>query len=292
MSNIDSRAGRRDRLARANLYLVTDARRHIDPGFGELARFADVALAAGVDIIQLRDKGSAGERELGAMEAAEELAALAAEIGVYISAGIAEDDRGIHYNTQFLVGPEGPIGKQRKIHLSRDEYFYFRAGTLLPVLETPLARIGTMICFDMQFPETARCLAVGGAEIILAPHAARSGVWADEAARRLAVARQKQSWTMTLAARAHDNGTFVLACNTAGRSAEDLDGVEANHAGGCLAFDPYGQRIAESQSEDVCEEIVLVRLDGELVARRRREPCFNLQTRRPEVYGALVEPTA
>lgn len=220
------------------------------------------------------------------------LAALAAEIGVYISAGIAEDDRGIHYNTQFLVGPEGPIGKQRKIHLSRDEYFYFRAGTLLPVLETPLARIGTMICFDMQFPETARCLAVGGAEIILAPHAARSGVWADEAARRLAVARQKQSWTMTLAARAHDNGTFVLACNTAGRSAEDLDGVEANHAGGCLAFDPYGQRIAESQSEDVCEEIVLVRLDGELVARRRREPCFNLQTRRPEVYGALVEPTA
>lgn len=42
------------------------------------------------------------------------LAALAAEIGVYISAGIAEDDRGIHYNTQFLVGPEGPIGKQRK----------------------------------------------------------------------------------------------------------------------------------------------------------------------------------
>lgn len=77
MPNFDSRAGRRERLARANLYLVTDARRHIDPGFGELARFADAALAAGVGIIQLRDKGSAGERELGAMEAAEELAALA-----------------------------------------------------------------------------------------------------------------------------------------------------------------------------------------------------------------------
>ena len=73
----EGRANRRSALAGAALYLVTDARRHIDPGFGELARFADAALAAGVDIIQLRDKGSAGERELGAMEAAEELAALA-----------------------------------------------------------------------------------------------------------------------------------------------------------------------------------------------------------------------
>ncbi len=59
------------------MYLVTDARRHIDPEFGELRRFAGVALAAGVDVIQLRDKGSAGEKELGAMEAAEELRALA-----------------------------------------------------------------------------------------------------------------------------------------------------------------------------------------------------------------------
>ncbi|MFD5868595.1 thiamine phosphate synthase [Corynebacterium sp. NPDC060344] len=73
----EGRAARRAQLADAALYLVTDARRHIDPGFGELARFADAALASGVDVIQLRDKGSAGERELGAMEAAEELAALA-----------------------------------------------------------------------------------------------------------------------------------------------------------------------------------------------------------------------
>ena len=95
MPKIVSRAGRRDRLARANLYLVTDARRHIDPGFGELARFADVALAAGVDIIQLRDKGSAGERELGAMEAAEELAALAVlrEIADRHGALLAVNDR-------------------------------------------------------------------------------------------------------------------------------------------------------------------------------------------------------
>ncbi|HUB57406.1 MAG TPA: thiamine phosphate synthase [Mycobacterium sp.] len=60
------------RLASARLYLCTDARRER----GDLAEFADAALAGGVDIIQLRDKGSTGERQLGPLEARAELAAL------------------------------------------------------------------------------------------------------------------------------------------------------------------------------------------------------------------------
>ncbi|WIM87215.1 thiamine phosphate synthase [Candidatus Mycobacterium wuenschmannii] len=63
---------RLDRLADARLYLCTDARRER----GDLAEFADAALAGGVDIIQLRDKGSAGEQQLGPLEARAELAAL------------------------------------------------------------------------------------------------------------------------------------------------------------------------------------------------------------------------
>ena len=60
------------RLASATLYLCTDARRER----GDLAEFADAALAGGVDIIQLRDKGSAGEQRFGPLEARDELAAL------------------------------------------------------------------------------------------------------------------------------------------------------------------------------------------------------------------------
>ena len=60
------------RLASARLYLCTDARRDR----GDLAEFADAALAGGVDIIQLRDKGSAAEHRLGPLEASDELAAL------------------------------------------------------------------------------------------------------------------------------------------------------------------------------------------------------------------------
>ncbi|MBV8349768.1 MAG: thiamine phosphate synthase [Mycolicibacterium sp.] len=62
----------RDRLATARLYLCTDARRET----GDLAEFAEAALAGGVDIIQLRDKGSAGEQRFGPLEARGELAAL------------------------------------------------------------------------------------------------------------------------------------------------------------------------------------------------------------------------
>lgn len=63
-----------ERLASASLYLCTDARRER----GDLAEFADAALAGGVDIIQLRDKGSAGEQQFGPLEARQELDALAA----------------------------------------------------------------------------------------------------------------------------------------------------------------------------------------------------------------------
>jgi thiamine-phosphate pyrophosphorylase len=63
----------RERLATASLYLCTDARRER----GDLAEFADAALAGGVDIIQLRDKGSPGEQQFGPLEARQELEALA-----------------------------------------------------------------------------------------------------------------------------------------------------------------------------------------------------------------------
>ena len=80
-----------DRLSTARLYLCTDARRER----GDLAEFADAALAGGVDIIQLRDKGSAGEQRFGPLEALQELDALAvlAEAAHRHGALVAVNDR-------------------------------------------------------------------------------------------------------------------------------------------------------------------------------------------------------
>jgi predicted amidohydrolase len=211
-------------------------------------------------------------------------------LDLYICAGIAEDDRGIHYNTQFIVGPEGYLGKQRKVHLSRDEHYYFRGGTAVPVIELPMARVGIVICYDNLFPELSRCLAVQGAELLLCVHAARFGKWPRDAkGRRKAVENQRRSWRLIHSCRAYDNGCYVALCNMVGQGG--VPGVEANHAGVCMVFGPGGELVAESRSKDIAEEMLVVELDSGKVAERRREPCFNLQTRRPEVFSVLSQPT-
>ena len=71
-----------------------------------------------------------------------------------------------------------------------------------------------------------------------------------------------------------------------------IRGVIASYAGGCMVFDPNGSIVAESRCRDIRDELLLASLDGGLVAERRRQSCFNLQTRRPEVFKVLTEPTA
>lgn len=95
MSGINASRYRRGvhepRLSQARLYLCTDARRER----GDLAEFAEAALSGGVDIIQLRDKGSAGERKFGPLEAGAELGALQilAEVADRHDALVAVNDR-------------------------------------------------------------------------------------------------------------------------------------------------------------------------------------------------------
>ena len=212
----------------------------------------------------------------------------ARELNLIVAAGIAEFDRGAIYNTQFLVSPDGYLGRQRKVHLSKDEYFHFRGGTALPVFDLPMARVGVVICYDNHVPEVQRCLAVGGAEVILAPHAARFGAWPTTAAgRRNAVRETKDLWRLVHRCRAYDNGTYQAICNMVGRGAAGIRGVEANHGGGCLVVDPSGEVIAESRGRDIREEMLVV----DLKAKAVDDVVSNLRTRKPEVFGALCEPT-
>lgn len=88
----------------------------------------------------------------------------------YLVAGINELDRGRLYNSAVLVGPEGYLGKYRKLHLFHREKNFFQPGNLgLPVFKIKGARIGILVCFDWQYPEIWRILALKGAQIICHP---------------------------------------------------------------------------------------------------------------------------
>jgi beta-ureidopropionase len=88
----------------------------------------------------------------------------------YLVAGIDEFDRGKIYNSAALLGPGGYIGKFRKLHLFLNEKKCFQPGNLgLPVFKIKGVKIGILICFDWQFPEAWRILALKGAQIICHP---------------------------------------------------------------------------------------------------------------------------
>jgi len=103
-------------------------------------------------------------------ETTEFLAGISKEKGLYIAAGLPERDGDIFYNSAVLTGPEGFIGSYRKTHLFFEENLYFTPGNSgFRVWDTKIGRIGIMICFDWFFPESARTLALRGAEVIAHP---------------------------------------------------------------------------------------------------------------------------
>ena len=97
---------------------------------------------------------------------------VARERGVYIVAGITElaEDGVRCYNSAVLIGPDGYIGKHRKLHLWCDDKIFFEPGDLgYQVFETPIGRIGMLICFDMWYFENFRILALKGADVVCCP---------------------------------------------------------------------------------------------------------------------------
>ena len=98
------------------------------------------------------------------------LASVCRERNMHIVTGFNERAGKRLYNSSVLVGPEGPVGKYRKMHLFMDEKDIFEPGDIgLPVFEVAGAKIGMLICFDWVFPEVWRILALKGADIICHP---------------------------------------------------------------------------------------------------------------------------
>ena len=97
---------------------------------------------------------------------------VAKERNIYIVAGIGElDADGVRtFNSAVLVGPGGYIGTHRKLHLWCDDKVFWEPGDLgYQVFQTPIGRIGMLICFDMWYFENFRILATMGADVVCCP---------------------------------------------------------------------------------------------------------------------------
>jgi hypothetical protein len=104
---------------------------------------------------------------------------LSCALELCICVGLAELDRGIVYNSMVVFDRGEYLGCQRKIYLSGDEYVYFGAGEDLALFDIGDLRFGIVICYDNHFPELALLHSLRHVDLILAPHAARTGVWPE-----------------------------------------------------------------------------------------------------------------
>lgn len=116
-----------------------------------------------------RDLHEAGEPIPG--PTTQTLGAAAKSLHCYLVAGLLERVGQAVYNTAVLIGRDGAVvGTYRKTHLPREEVEAgLTPGDSYPVFQTDFGTVGLMICWDLQFPEPARALALAGAEILLLP---------------------------------------------------------------------------------------------------------------------------
>lgn len=99
----------------------------------------------------------------------DELSLMCEELKIYCAVGMLEKDGGRVFNTAVLLGPNGLVGKYRKMHIPflGGDRFVARGDIEPTVFDTPLGKIGLTICYDLRFPETTRVLALKGADLIL-----------------------------------------------------------------------------------------------------------------------------
>jgi len=191
--------------------------------------------------------------------------------GIHIVSTIFEmAGPGLYYDTAMLIDPSGEItGKYRKVHpaaLLSLEKIYFRAGSSFPVFHVGDWTIGFSTCYDNLFPESCRCLALNGAELILAPYATPVA----------------DPWENFLTTRALENGVFLAACNHVGQEGD------WRMSGKSMIVDPLGKILVQASDRD--EQVITAEFDRQEVVRaRQRFPLF--RDRRPDAYTAIGRST-
>lgn len=207
---------------------------------------------------------------------------VAAELGVVIPVSFYEKRNNAHFNSVAMIDADGKnLGIYRKSHIpdgpGYEEKFYFSPGdTGFKVFKTKIGKIGVGICWDQWFPETARCLTLMGAEILLYPTAIGSEPTDD-------TIDSKDHWQMCMTGHAACNLIPVVAANRVGK--ETMGDSEITFYGSSFIADPHGKIVAQANRSDEC--IIYAEFDLDAVSRQRVEWSV-FRDRRPELYKAIL----
>ncbi len=207
---------------------------------------------------------------------------IARELKVVLPISFFEKKNQARFNTVAVIDADGTIlGTYRKTHIpdgpGYEEKFYFNPGdTGFKVWNTRYAKIGIGICWDQWFPETARCMAVMGAEILFYPTAIGSEPADPEY-------DSKDHWQTVMRGHSAANIMPVVASNRIGT--EVFDNSEITFYGSSFVTDNKGQFI--SNMDRTSQGVLVEELDLENF-QHERDAWGLFRDRRPAMYGPLM----
>jgi N-carbamoylputrescine amidase len=226
-------------------------------------------------------------RPMAENRAVRHFAAVARELGVVLPISFFERAGPVYFNSIAILDADGSnLGVYRKSHIPNgpgyQEKNYFSPGdTGFRVWTTRFARIGVGICWDQWFPETARVMALMGAELFFFPTAIGT-----EPPPAMPV-NSREHWQRTQQGHAAANLTPLIAANRYGleRSLQNPKDLYLRFYGSSFIADAMGAKVAEAPEEG---DAVLTHTFDLTAVAQLRDNWFVFRDRRPELYGALT----
>ncbi len=194
----------------------------------------------------------------------------------YTEAGAAE----VH-SSAVCVSGDGVLGHQRKVHVPEGERRVFTPGEGFAAFDTPVGRMGMLICYDKVFPEAARALSLDGAGIIAS--LAAWPVCRMKPAARVARDPQVRQFNLLDQARAVENQVVWVSANHSGRFGR------LRFPGQAKVVDPGGSVLASTGSRS---GLALARVDALGAVEAARGQFHHLEDRRPGAYRLSPSPAA
>ena len=201
----------------------------------------------------------------------DKVAGLAREMVVCV--GYCEADGEQRYNAAVCLTGDGVLGRHRKVHLPAAEGVIYRAGTEFASFDTPVGRIGMLIDYDKTFPESARTLAVDGAEIVACLSAWPASL--TNAAPKMSQDRQSRLFDLYDCARAAENQIVVVSSNQTGAAGG------MRFLGQAKVVGPAGNVLARTWAK---AGLAVAELDVALEIAQARRVLSHLAELRPEAY--------